>query len=160
VVVANFLNTTGDTTFDRTLDRALEIDLSQSPCMDVMSDGEVVSILQYMGRLRDSALTADIARQICERSNRLAVLNGTIASVGRKYSLTLRATNCNSGGSCHQPKLRLLQKRRFCPRWTLWRTACAQKLGESSRSVESYKVPIITATTPSLEALQAYSMGD
>jgi eukaryotic-like serine/threonine-protein kinase len=160
VVVANFLNTTGDTTFDRTLDRALEIDLSQSPYMDVMSEGEVVRMLQYMGRPRDAALTGDIARQVCERSNRLAVLNGTIASVGRKYLLTLEATNCNSGEELASAKAEASSKEEVLAALDSVADRVRSKLGESAKSVESYRVPIITATTPSLEALQAYSMGD
>jgi DNA-binding winged helix-turn-helix (wHTH) protein/Flp pilus assembly protein TadD/TolB-like protein len=160
VVVANFLNTTGDATFDRTLDRALEIDLSQSPYMDVMSEGEVVSMLQYMGLQRDAAVTADIARQVCERSNRQAVLSGSIASVGRKYLLTLEATNCNTGEQLASAKADASSKEEVLAALDSVADRVRSKLGESAKSVESYRVPIDTATTPSLEALQAYSMGD
>jgi DNA-binding winged helix-turn-helix (wHTH) protein/tetratricopeptide (TPR) repeat protein len=160
VVVANFLNTTGDKTFDRTLDRALEIDLSQSPYMDVMSEGEVVRMLNYMGLQGDAALTADIAKQVCERSNRQAVLSGSIDSVGRKYLLTLQATNCSTGEHLASAKAEASSKEEVLAALDSVADRVRSKLGESAKSVESYRVPIVTATTPSLEALQAYSMGD
>jgi eukaryotic-like serine/threonine-protein kinase len=160
VVVANFLNTTGDATFDRTLDRALEIDLGQSPYMDVMSEREVVSNLQYMGRTSDSALTADLARQICERSNREAVLTGSIAGVGSRYLLTLEATGCNSGKKLAAAKAEASSKEGVLAAVDSVADRVRSKLGESAKSVESYQVPTAKATTPSLEALKAYSMGD
>jgi DNA-binding winged helix-turn-helix (wHTH) protein/tetratricopeptide (TPR) repeat protein len=160
VVVANFLNTTGDKTFDRTLDRALEIDLSQSPYMDVMSEGEVVRMLNYMGLQGDAALTADIAKQVCERSNRQAVLSGSIDSVGRKYLLTLQATNCSTGEHLASAKAEASSKEEVLAALDSVADRVRSKLGESAKSVDSYRVPIDTATTTSLEALQAYSMGD
>jgi tetratricopeptide (TPR) repeat protein len=159
VVVANFINSTGDTTFDRTLDRALEIDLSQSPYMDVMSEGEIVSMLQYMGRQRDTPLSADLARQVCVRGNREAVLTGGISSLGRKYLVTLEATNCLSGQEIAAAKAVASSKEDVLAALDAVADRVRSKLGESSKSMESYQVPIMTATTPSLEALQAYSMG-
>jgi DNA-binding winged helix-turn-helix (wHTH) protein len=97
VVIANFQNTTGDATFDSTLDRALAIDLGQSPYMDVMGEREVVTTLQFMGQKSDAVLSPDLARQVCERSNRRAFLTGSIASVGHEYLLTLDATDCTTG---------------------------------------------------------------
>jgi tetratricopeptide (TPR) repeat protein len=160
VVVASFMNTTGDSTFDRTLDRALEIDLSQSPYMDVMSDGEVVSMLKYMGRPGSSTLTSDLAQQVCERSNRQALLSGGIASVGRKYLLTLEATNCNTGQKIAAAKVEASSKEEVLSAVDSVADRVRSKLGESAKSVATYQVPIMEATTPSLEALQAYSMGD
>jgi DNA-binding winged helix-turn-helix (wHTH) protein/predicted Zn-dependent protease len=160
VVAASFLNSTGDATFDRTLDRALEIDLSQSPYMDVMSEGEVVSTLRYMGRPGDTPLSADLARQICMRSNREAVLTGAISSLGRKYLLTLEATNCASGREIAAAKAVASSKEDVLAALDSVADHVRSKLGESSKSMQSYQVPIVQATTPSLEALQAYSMGD
>jgi eukaryotic-like serine/threonine-protein kinase len=160
VVVANFLNTTGDKAFDRTLDRALEIDLSQSPYMDVMSEGEIVRMLQYMGLQGDAALTAEVARQVCERSNRQAVLTGSIDSVGRRYLLTLEATNCSTAEHLASAKAEASSKEEVLTALDSVADRVRSKLGESAKSVESYRVPIDMATTPSLEALQAYSMGD
>ncbi len=160
VVVANFLNTTGDATFDHTLDRALEIDLSQSPYMGVMSESEVVSQLRYMGRPIDSPITADLARQICERSNRDAVLTGSIAGVGNSYLLTLEATGCASGKKLAAAKAEASTKEGVLAAVDAVADRVRSKLGESAQSRESYQVPTAKATTPSLEALKAYSMGD
>ena len=159
VVVANFANSTGDATFDRTLDRALEIDLSQSPYMDVMSEGEVVRMLQYMGRQGDAPLSADLARQVCVRGNREAVLTGGISSLGRKYLLTLEGTDCTSGREIAAAKAMASSKEDVLAALDAVADRVRSKLGESSKSMESYQVPIMTATTPSLEALQAYSTG-
>lgn len=160
VVVANFRNTTGDATFDRTLDQALEIDLSQSPYMDVMSEAEVVSTLRYMGREGDAALNEELARQVCVRSNRKAVLTGGIASVGRRYLLTLEATNCSTGEKLAAAKAEASSKEDVLAALDSVADRVRSRLGESAASMETYQVPIVRATTPSLEALQAYSMGD
>jgi DNA-binding winged helix-turn-helix (wHTH) protein/tetratricopeptide (TPR) repeat protein len=160
VVTGSFVNSTGDAAFDRTLDRALEIDLSQSPYMDVLSEGEVVSALHYMGRPGDTPLSADLARQICMRSNREAVLTGAISSVGRKYLLTLEATNCVSGKEIAAAKAVASSKEDVLAALDSVAEHVRHKLGESAESMQSYHVPIVQATTPSLEALQAYSMGD
>ena len=160
VVVANFLNTTGDATFDRTLDRALEIDLSQSPYMDVMSDREVIDSLQYMGLKSDAALTADVARQVCIRGNREAVLTGSIAGIGNRYLLTLEATGCNTGKQLAAAKAEASSKEAVLAAVDSLADRVRSKLGESAKSLESYQVPTAQATTASLDALKAYSMGD
>jgi eukaryotic-like serine/threonine-protein kinase len=97
VVVADFLNSTGDATFDHTLKRALEIDLEQSPHIDVMSEREAMTTLALMGRGKDVAITGDLAREICGRSNRQVLLIGTIQSVGHEYLLTVEAAECATG---------------------------------------------------------------
>jgi DNA-binding winged helix-turn-helix (wHTH) protein/tetratricopeptide (TPR) repeat protein len=160
VVIADFQNTTGDATFDRTLTRVLEIDLGQSPYMDVMTEREVVSVLQYMGQPTDSALTPDLARQICERSNREAVLTGSIASLGSSYLLTLEATGCASGKSLAAATAQASTKEGVLAAVDSLADRVRSKLGESVRSREKYQVPTATATTPSLEALKSYSMGN
>jgi DNA-binding winged helix-turn-helix (wHTH) protein/Flp pilus assembly protein TadD len=159
VVIANFQNTTGDPTFDHTLDRALEIDLGQSPYMDVMSEPEVVTALQFMGQQADAAVTPDLARQICERSNRRAMLSGTIAGVGHEYLLTLDATDCDTGEKLAGAKAEAANKEGVLSALDKVADRVRIKLDESSRSVASYQVPIVTATTSSLDALKAYSLG-
>jgi DNA-binding winged helix-turn-helix (wHTH) protein len=158
VVVASFLNTTGDATFDRTLDRALQIDLGQSPYMDVMSASEVVSVLGFMGRPADSTLTADLARQICERTNRHAVLSGSIARLENRYDLTLQATGCSTGKELATAKAEASTKEGVLAAVDSLADRVRSKLGESAESRETYEVPLATATTPSLDALKAYSM--
>jgi DNA-binding winged helix-turn-helix (wHTH) protein/Flp pilus assembly protein TadD len=159
VVIADFQNTTGDATFDRTLARALEIDLGQSPYMDVMSEREVVSALQFMGQKADTPLTPELARQVCERSNRGAVLSGSIASVGREYLLTLIATDCASGDKLAGAKAEATDKEHVLHALDSIADRVRSKLGESNKSVASFQVPIETATTASLDALKAYSLG-
>ena len=159
VVIADFQNTTGDATFDRTLDRALEIDLGQSPYMDVMGQREVVSTLQFMGQKPEVVLNPDLARQVCERSNRRAVLTGSIASVGNEYLLTLDATDCNTGENLAAAKAEAHSKEKVLTALDTVADRVRSKLGESTQSVASYQVPIVTATTSSLDALKAYSVG-
>ena len=123
VMVADFANTTGDATFDRTLKRALEIDLEQSPYIDVMSERESVSMLQQMGRNDSSAITPEIAKELCERSNLQVLLTGSIAPVGQEYLLMLEATDCASGKMLLGQRPRPLPRRRCLPRWTRSPTA-------------------------------------
>jgi DNA-binding winged helix-turn-helix (wHTH) protein/tetratricopeptide (TPR) repeat protein len=158
VVVSDFQNTTGDATFDQTLARALEIDLGQSPYMDVMSEPEVVSALRFMGQKPDTALTPDLARQVCERSNRRAVLSGSIAGLGHEYLLTLVAIDCSTGEKLAAAKVEASNKDHVLSALDMVADRVRSKLGESTQSVESFRVPIVTATTPSLDALKSYSL--
>jgi len=159
IVVADFANTTGDGTFDHTLKRALEIDLEQSPFLDVMSEREAVSTLQLMGQKKDAAITANVATELCVRSNRQLLLTGSIASVGTNYLLTLEATDCNSGKKLAGAKKQAATKEDVLAAIDAVADRIRKGLGESARSLESFQVPILQATTPSLDALKAYSLG-
>jgi DNA-binding winged helix-turn-helix (wHTH) protein/tetratricopeptide (TPR) repeat protein len=159
VMVADFANSTGDATFDRTLKRALEIDLEQSPYIDVMSESEALSILQLMGRSNGAEISPAIAGEVCERSNRQVLLAGSIATVGRDYLLTLEATDCASGRQLAGAKAEAAGKEKVLAALDSVADRVRRGLGESSTSLQSYQVPIVTATTPSLEALKSYSMG-
>ena len=159
VVVAEFLNTTGDTTFDHTLTRALDIDLSQSPYMDVMTERDVIDTLKLMGQKPDVSLSADLARQVCIRSNRQTLLTPSISGVGHQYLLTLEATDCGTGKVIASDKAESSTKENVLASLDSLADRMRSRLGETVKSVESYRVPIAQATTPSLEALQAYSLG-
>jgi len=159
VMVADFANTTGDPSFDRTLKRALEIDLEQSPYIDVMSEREAMSTLKLMGRDSSSAITTGIAKEICERSNRQVLLTGNIASMGQDYLLTLQATDCASGKELAAAKAEAASKEKVLSALDSVADHVRKELGESTQSLESYQVPIIDATTPSFEALESYSIG-
>jgi len=159
VVIADFINSTGDPTFDRTLRRALEVDLEQSPYMDVLSERNGVSILQLMGRSSDTPLTADVAREICERTNRSVLIEGSISSVGPEYLLTLLASDCNTGKSLTSAKVEAADKGKVLAALDTVAALMRSRLGESAQSLASYQVPLKEATTPSLEALKAYSTG-
>jgi eukaryotic-like serine/threonine-protein kinase len=159
VMVADFANSTGDATFDHTLKRALEIDLEQTPYIDVMGEREAMNTLELMGRSRDTALSPDVAREICERSNRQVLLTGTILPVGSDYLLTVEATDCESGGKLTAAKAEAASKEKVLAALDEVADRVRRGLGEPNRTIESYEVPIIQATTASLEALRSYSIG-
>jgi DNA-binding winged helix-turn-helix (wHTH) protein/predicted Zn-dependent protease len=159
MMVADFTNSTGDAAFDHSLKRALEIGLEQSPYINVMSEREALNTLRLMGRKDSSVITPDIAREVCERSNRRVLLTGSIDSVGTEYLLTLEATDCASGKKLAGAKAEASSKERVLAALDSVADSVRKGLGESSKSLESFQVPIVTATTPSLDALKAYSIG-
>ncbi|HEY1766849.1 MAG TPA: winged helix-turn-helix domain-containing protein, partial [Terracidiphilus sp.] len=159
VMVADFWNTTGDPTFDHTLKQALEIDLEQTPYIDVMSEREAMGTLALMGRSEDSVLTADVAREICERSNRQVLLTGNILPIGREYLLTVEASDCASGRKLAAAKAQAPAKEKVLAALDKVADRVRRDLGESRQSMENYEVPIVQATTASLEALRSYSIG-
>jgi len=158
VVVADFVNATGDQAFDRTLRRALEIDLGQSPFMDVLSEREAVSALALMGQKGDEPMTYDVAREVCVRTNRHVLLLGHILSVGQVFLLTVEATDCNTGKALASAKAEASSKEKVLDALDTVADRVRRGLGESAKSVKSFEVPVEQATTPSLEALKAYSM--
>jgi DNA-binding winged helix-turn-helix (wHTH) protein/tetratricopeptide (TPR) repeat protein len=159
VIVADFLNSTGDATFDHTLKEALEIDLEQSPYIDVMSEREADNSLKLMGRGQGSAITPEVAREICERSNRQVMLTGSILPMGREYLLTVEATDCGNGSQIAGAKAEAGAKERVLAALDTVADKVRRGLGETPRSMENYQVPIMQATTASLDALRSYSIG-
>jgi DNA-binding winged helix-turn-helix (wHTH) protein/tetratricopeptide (TPR) repeat protein len=159
VLVADFANSTGDVTFDHTLKRALEIDLEQTPYIDVMGEREAMNTLELMGRSRDTALSPDVAREICERSNRQVLLMGNILPVGRDYLLTVEATDCESGRKLTAAKAEAESKEKVLAALDEVADRVRRGLGEPDKTIVSYEVPIIQATTASLDALRSYSIG-
>ena len=159
VVLTDFVNSTGDVTFDRTLKRALEIDLEQSPYMNVLGERAGVSTLLFMGRKSDTPITADIGQEICERTNRQALLTGTISTIGNKYLVTLEASSCTTGKQLASAKAEAKSKEQVLEALDTVAERVRRGLNESAESVQSYAVPLRVATTPSLEALRAYSIG-
>ena len=159
LVVSDFSNATGDAAFDRTLKRALEIDLEQSPWMDVLSGRDAVHVLQLMGRGDSTPITAEIAREICERTNRHVVLTGSIAPLGHEFLLTLEASDCTSGKKLAAAKAEAQSREKVLASLDSIADKVRRGLGESSQSVEDYQVPIVLSTTASLDALRSYSVG-
>jgi len=159
VVLTDFVNSTGDPTFDHTLKRALEIDLEQSPYMDVLGERAGVSTLLFMGRKSDTPITSDIGQEICERTNRQALLTGMISPVGNKYLLTIEASSCSTGKRLASAKAEAGNKEDVLEALDKVAERVRRGLNESAESVENYEVPLRLATTPSLEALRAYSIG-
>jgi serine/threonine protein kinase len=159
IVLADFTNTTGDSVFDGALKQALTANLEQSPFLNVLSDTKVNEQLRFMGKSTDTRLTEDLTRQVCQRAASKAMLLGSIAAFGSHYSIGLKAVNCASGDSLGDEQAEAESKEQVLK--TLGDAAgrLRAKLGESLASVQKYDTPVQQATTSSLEALQAYSLG-
>jgi DNA-binding winged helix-turn-helix (wHTH) protein/tetratricopeptide (TPR) repeat protein len=158
VVLADFTNNTGDANFDHTLDRALEIDLAQTPFLNLLSRQKVKATLIQMQRKKDEMLTPELAAEVCERNNAQAVLHGAIANFGSKYLLTLAADSCVNGKRVAAYKAEANSKEDILRALDTIAGHVRRQLGESAASLERFQTPISQATTPSLEALRDYSM--
>jgi DNA-binding winged helix-turn-helix (wHTH) protein/tetratricopeptide (TPR) repeat protein len=159
VVLADFDNATGDPDFDRVLNRALQIDLEQSPFLNLLSRAKVQQTLVEMRRKRDEALTPAVAREVCERSNGQAVLHGTLSKLGSSYLLLLEAEGCVSGERLGGYKAQVKSKEELLGALDTAAGRVRRQLGESSASRERFQRPIAQATTSSFDALRAYSQG-
>jgi serine/threonine protein kinase/Flp pilus assembly protein TadD len=159
IVLADFANSTGDPVFDDTLKQALAVNLEQSPFLNVLSDRRVAQTLRLMGHSPDRPLTGDVARELCQRVGSKALLAGSIANLGGEYVLGLNVTDCNTGDSLAKEQTRAPGKGDVLKALDSAAVSVRGKLGESLSSVRKFDTPIEQATTPSLEALQAYSLG-
>jgi len=159
IVVADFTNTTGDTVFDGTLRQGLSVQLEQSPFLSLVSEQQIQQTLQMMGQKPDAKLTPEISREVCQRTGSAAVIEGSIAQIGTRYLLTVRAVKCASGESLASTEAQASDKNNVLD--TLGKTASEirNKLGESRSTVQKFDTPLQQATTPSLEALQAFTLG-
>jgi len=159
VVLGDFVNTTGDGVFDGTLREGLAAQLEQSPFLRLLSDRGVVQTLTLMAKPRDTPVTGEIAREVCQRSHSTAVLEGRIAEVGTRYLLTLKALSCANGDSLASVSAQANDRNHVLDALGKMGSKMRSELGESLASVQKYDVPLEDVTTPSLEALQAYSLG-
>jgi len=159
VVLAEFANSTGDPVFDGTLRQGLSVQLGQSPFLGLISDQRIQQTLQFMGKAPNERLTADTAREICERTGSAAVLDGSIASLGSQYVLGLRAVNCHSGEVLDQEQVQAARKEDVLNALSQIATNFRTRVGESLATVKQHNVPLQEATTSSLEALKEYSLG-
>ena len=159
IVLAEFTNTTGDTVFDGTLRQGLSVQLDQSPFLSLVSEKKVQQNLQMMGQKPDAKLTPEIARELCQRTASAAVLDGSIAQIGTQYLLTLKAVNCSSGELLASTEAQASDKNHVLDALGKTASEIRNKLGESLSTVQRFDTPLEQATTPSLEALQAYSLG-
>ena len=158
VVLADFTNTTGDTVFDGTLRQGLAVQLEQSPFLRIISDQRIQQTLQMMGQPSDVRLTPEIARDVCQRSGSKAYLSGSIASLGSQFVLGLKAVNCVTGETLAEEQERASGKEEVLSAMDKAAPKLRTKLGESLNTVQKFDAPLEQATTPSLEALQAYSL--
>jgi serine/threonine protein kinase/Tfp pilus assembly protein PilF len=158
IIIADFKNATGDPVFDETLRQGLTIQLEQSPFLSLISEERIQQTLRLMGRPADARLTPDIAREICERTGSAAVLEGSIASLGSQYVLGLRAKSCRSGNALDEEQVQVLRKEEVLKALSQIATRFRTRVGESLATVKTHDAPLAEATTPSLEALKAYTI--
>src|SRR4029453_14402607 len=158
IVLGEFTNTTGDPVFDDTLRQGLAVQLQQSPFLSLVSDERIRKTLPLMNQPADGRLTPDVARVVCIRTGSAAVLHGSIAALGSQYVLGLRATNCATGDILADEQAQAARKEEALSPPRQMTTRFRARVGESLATVERYSTPL-EATTPSVEALQAYSAG-
>ena len=157
ILLADFVNKTGDPVFDDALKPALAAELGQSPFLNLVSDRRVVATLRMMGRDVNSPISPDLARELCQRLGNKAVLNGTISSLGSHYLLNLKAVACSTGDRLAEEETEAARKEDVLGALNQASSSLRRKLGESLPSVQKFDVPF-EATTSSLEALKNYSM--
>ncbi len=159
VMLADFTNKTRDPVFDGTLRQGLAVQLEQSPFLNLVSDQRIRETLRLMGQPADAKLTPEISREVCQRTGSTAVIDGSIAQIGTQYSLILKAVNCSNGESLTSTEAQASDKSHVLDGLGKAASEIRNELGESIGSVQKLDTPLEQATTPSLEALQAYSLG-
>jgi len=159
IVLSDFENKTGDTVFDGTLRQALATQLEQSPFLRIIPDDQLEQTLQLMGLNSNSKLTPEVARVVCQRTRSAALLEGSIAQIGSPYFLTIKAVNIANGTLLARSEAQASDKNHVLEALGSMASEIRRKLGESLKTVEKFRTPLEEATTPSLDALKAYTMG-
>jgi serine/threonine protein kinase/predicted Zn-dependent protease len=160
ILLADFANTTSDSVFDDTLKQALDVSLRQSPFLSIVSDETVSATLRLMQRPVNTPLTPDVAHEICERAGSKAYIGGSIASLGSEYVVGLKAVNCQNGETLAEEQARADGKGQVLHALDEAAGTLRRELGESLVSIKKYDVSLEQATTSSLEALRAFSLGN
>jgi eukaryotic-like serine/threonine-protein kinase len=160
VVVADFTNSTNDPVFDDTLKTALSVSLRQSPFLNLLSDSDINSTLKQMTRPVDTKLTPEITRELCLRAASEAYVAGSVTTLGSQYVLELKAVNCQNGDTLAQEQVTAPSKEKVLESLGVAASRLRRAMGESLATVQKFDVPLQQATTSSLEALKAYSLGD
>jgi eukaryotic-like serine/threonine-protein kinase len=159
IVLSNFVNSTWDPVFDEALNQALTVELEQSPYLNIVSQTRVRETLRLMGRSQDEVLTPELGRELCERVSAKAVLWGSISTLGKHYVIGLNAVECGSGNYLATEQIQSADKEDVLKALGRAATRLRSRLGESLSSVQRFDAPLDQATTPSLDALKAYSLG-
>ena len=159
ILIADFVNNTGDAVFDPTLKQALAAQLGQSPFLNIFGDQRVREALRFLGRSPDERVTRDLAREICQRQGLKAFLTGSISGVGSHYVMTFEGVNAQTGDSLAREQVEADSKEQVIRKLGEAATTLRQELGESLASIQKFDAPIEQATTSSLEAFKAYSIG-
>ncbi len=157
IVLADFTNTTGDPVFDGTLKTALQVSLAQSPFLSLVSEHDVQSTLQLMGKPPDARITPEIAREICQREGVKAMVHGSITSLGSAFVVSLEAVNASTGNVIGREQTQAAGKEKVLDALDQASTSLRGKLGESLASIQKFDTPLQEATTSSLEALKLES---
>jgi eukaryotic-like serine/threonine-protein kinase len=159
IVLGDFANSTGDTVFDGTLREGLSVQLEQSPFLSLVSAEGIHQTLRMMGQPANARLTPEVTHEVCQRTNSRAALDTSIALIGTRYDLILKAVNCANGDLLTSTEAQANDKSHVLDALSKAASELRSKLGESLSTVERYNTTLEQATTPSLEALQAYSLG-
>ncbi|HET6218962.1 MAG TPA: winged helix-turn-helix domain-containing protein [Acidobacteriaceae bacterium] len=159
VVLADFANSTGDPVFDETLRQGLAIQLRQSPFLSLISDQRIAHTLRLMGQRPDARFTPEVARGVCERTGSAAIMEGSIAPLGSQYVVTLQARSCGTGEVLDQEQVQAAKKEDVLNALGQIASRFRNRVGESLTTIQEHNTPLAEATTPSLEALEAYSAG-
>jgi len=160
ILLADFVNTTGESVFDDTLRQALAVKLQESPFLNVVPEQRVRETLRLMGRSPDERMVPPVAREVCQRQNVKAMMAGKIAPLGSHYVISLDAINCLTGESLAGAQLEAASKEEVLRTLGKGASDLRGKLGESLGSIRKFDVPIEQATTTSLEALKAYALAN
>jgi serine/threonine protein kinase/tetratricopeptide (TPR) repeat protein len=160
VVLADFSNSTGDPVFDDSLKAALGVALNQSPFLNVLSESKAAATMKLMTRPSGTALTPELARELCQRTGSKAYITGAIGRLGNEYVLGLKAANCQNGNTLAQQQVTVPDKEKVLNEVGKAASKLRVEMGESLPSVQRFDVPLAEATTSSLEALKAYSLGE
>ena len=159
VLVADFTNLTGDPNFDNALRQGLEVQLQQSPYLNLVSEDHIQHTLRLMGQRPETQITGQVAREVCVRSGTAALLEGAIQNVGTRYVLNLRSTNCRTGDVIDREQAEVASKEEVLEAITQMTRDFRKRVGESAATLQKHDVPLAEATTASIDALQAYSLG-
>jgi eukaryotic-like serine/threonine-protein kinase len=159
VVLADFANCTGDPVFDDTLKTALSISLRQSPFVKLLSDDRIYATLKLMTHPANTPLIPEVTRELCQRVHSKAYITGSIGSLGSEYVLELKAVNCQNGETLAQEQVTAASKEKVLGVLGEATSKLRGELGESLATLQRFDIPLEEATTSSLEALKAYSLG-
>ena len=158
IVLADFVNKTGDPVFDDTLQQGLSVGLGQSPFLNILPEQKVRETLGMMGRPAGERIVGEVARELCQRAGTEAMLEGSISSLGSQFVIGLNAVNCRSGDALGQEQVQAARKEDVLKALGEASRRLREKLGESLSTIQKFDTPLEQATTPSLEALKAYSL--
>ncbi len=159
VLLADFVNLTGEEVFDNTLRQALGVQLEQTPFLSFLPEERIREALRYMGRAPDERVTRELAREICQRQGVKALLVGSIARFDQRYSITLEAVNSQDGATIAGALAEAEGRDQVLRALGQAARELREKLGESLSSIQQFDAPLEQATTSSLDAFKAWSRG-